>query len=330
MRIVVTGGAGFIGSHLVDRLLGAGHEVVVIDNLCTGSMANLTSARESAGDRLVFRRHDVRRADTVQLVSSCNPEIVYHLAAQADVRVSVARPAFDAAVNIIGSLNVFEGAAHAGARKVVFAGSGGTLYGLPGVIPTDEAQPHRPVCPYGVAKKAAGDYLHYYREIVQLDSTILALANVYGPRQNPHGEAGVVAIFAKMLLERNTPTIFGDGRQTRDFVFVGDVVDAFVLAAEGGAGVLGNVGTGRETSVNELFVAMATIVSFTGGPRYAPARPGEVQRSALAPGLLTEALGWTPKTSLAAGLELTIDWIRTAVAEPEDAADLLRTVGAGH
>jgi UDP-glucose 4-epimerase len=315
MRTVVTGGAGFIGSHLVDRLLAAGDEVVVVDNLSTGSTANLAAARARAADRLAFRRHDIRRADTVQLVADCQADVVYHLAAQADVRVSVARPAFDAGVNIIGSLNVFEGAARGGVRKVVFAGSGGTLYGVPESIPTSEDHPRRPVCPYGVAKKAAGDYLHYYREATGLDSTILALANVYGPRQNPHGEAGVVAIFGKALLEGSTPTIYGDGTQTRDFVFVGDVVDAFVLAAHGASGVLGNVGTGRETSVNELFAAMATIAGFPGDPRRAADRPGEVRRSALAPSLLDEVLGWTPKTSLATGLEQTIDWIRSDVIE---------------
>jgi UDP-glucose 4-epimerase len=308
MRTLVTGGAGFIGSHLVDRLLTEGHEVVVIDNLSTGSLANLAAARTS--DRFVFHRHNIRHSDTAQLIAVSRPEVVYHLAAQADVRVSVARPAFDAEVNIVGSLNVFEGAVRAGTRKVVFAGSGGTLYGVPESIPTAEDHPQRPVCPYGVAKKAAGDYLHYYREVTGLDFTILALANVYGPRQDPHGEAGVVAIFGKTLAEGSLPSIFGDGEQTRDFVFVGDVVDAFVRAAGGGSGVLGNVGTGKETSVKELFGLMAAIAGFRERPRYAPARLGEVRRSALDPDLLAGVLGWTATTSLGAGLEQTMEWIR--------------------
>jgi len=194
---------------------------------------------------------------------------------------------------------------------VVFAGSGGTLYGIPQWVPTSEEHPQRPVCPYGVAKKAAGDYLYYYREVTGLDFTILALANVYGPRQDLHGEAGVVAIFSRALLEGTAPTIFGDGGQTRDFVFVGDVSDAFVRAAGGGSGVLANVGTGRETSVNQLFDSMAAITGFQGPPRYLPARPGEVRRSALDPGLLARLLGWTAETPLSSGLEQTIAWVRT-------------------
>jgi len=317
MKAVVTGGAGFIGSHLVDRLLAAGDEVFVVDDLSTGSFGNLKGARLSGAGRLTVRRHDIRRPDTALVIAAAEPEVVYHLAAQADVRVSVARPEFDAGVNIIGSLHVFEGAVRAGARKVVFAGSGGTLYGLPGTIPTPETQPHRPICPYGVAKMAAGNYLHYYREVAGLDFTILALANVYGPRQDPHGEAGVVAIFAKALLDGSTPTIFGDGEQTRDFVFVDDVVDAFVLAAHGGSAVLGNVGTAKETPVKDLFRSMAAISGFNGEPYYAPARPGEVRRSALDAALLADTIGWSAKTPLEAGLEQTIGWVRAgALARP--------------
>ena len=187
------------------------------------------------------------------------PEVVFHLAAQADVRVSVARPAFDAEVNIVGSLNVLEGARQAGAERVVFAASGGTLYGEPAAedLPVRESHPHRPLSPYGVSKKAVLDYLVAYRELHALEFSALALANVYGPRQDPHGEAGVVAIFADRLLRGEPVTIFGDGEQTRDFVFVDDVVDAFVRAATRGGGLVCNIGTGRETSVNELYAAMA-------------------------------------------------------------------------
>src|SRR5204862_8166314 len=214
------------------------------------------------------------------------PEVIFHLAAQADVRVSVARPVFDAEVNVLGSLNVCEAALAAGARKVVFAGSGGTLYGVPDDVPVCEAHAQRPVSPYGVSKKAVGDYLHYYRQIRGLDYTVLALANVYGPRQDPHGEAGVVAIFAGKLLAGEVPTIFGDGEQTRDFVFVDDVVDAFARARHGGSGLLANVGTGTETSVNELFATMARLTGFDQPATYAPARPGELARSALDPARL--------------------------------------------
>jgi len=233
MRTLVTGGAGFIGSTLVDRLLVEGHEVDVIDDLSTGSLANLAHARGSAGRSLTIHQVDITAPAVVELVARRRPELVFHLAAQADVRVSVARPVFDAETNIIGSLNVLEGARRAEAERVVFAASGGTLYGEPSPedLPVREAHPHQPLSPYGVAKKAVLDYLVAYRELHALEFSALALANVYGPRQDPHGEAGVVAIFAQRLLASEPVTIFGDGDQTRDFVFVDDVVDAFVRAA---------------------------------------------------------------------------------------------------
>ena len=187
------------------------------------------------------------------------PDVVFHLAAQATVRVSVDQPAFDAEVNILGTLNIVEGALAAGVKKVVFAGSGGTLYGVPEHIPVREGHPQAPLAPYGVSKKAVGDYLHYYREVRGLEYTVLALANVYGPRQDPHGEAGVIAIFAGLLLQQERPTIYGDGEQTRDFVYVDDVVDAFVRASEKGGGLIINIGTGVETSVQQLYDTMARI-----------------------------------------------------------------------
>jgi UDP-glucose 4-epimerase len=224
--------------------------------------------------------------------------------------VSVVDPAFDAAVNVIGSLHVCQGALRAGTRKIVFAGSGGTLYGVPDVLPTPEDHSRQPISPYGVAKKAVGDYLHYYREVHGLDYTVLALANVYGPRQDPHGEAGVVAIFSRQLLGGQTPTIFGDGEQTRDFVYVDDVVEAFVRARTAGSGLLANVGTGVETSVNRLFSVMADVVGFRHPPAHAPARPGEVRRSALDPRRLAQSLGWHPATSLEEGLRRTLAWFK--------------------
>lgn len=309
-RVLVTGGAGFIGSTLVDRLLAEDHAVDVVDDLSTGSLSNLADARALQRRRFSFHRLDIRTPALIDLVAHRKPEVIYHLAAQADVRVSVARPTFDAEVNILGSLNLFQGALGAGTRKVVFASSGGTIYGTPEEIPTREGHAQRPESPYGVAKKAVGDYLHYYREIHGLEYTALAFANVYGPRQDPHGEAGVVSIFAGKLLDRERPTIFGDGAQTRDFVFVDDVVDALVRASEKGGGLVINIGTGIETSVQQLFESMARSTGYQEQARYAPARIGELQRSALDPGRAAIHLGWKPFTSLDEGIGRTIEYFK--------------------
>jgi UDP-glucose 4-epimerase len=310
MKALVTGGAGFIGSALTDRLLAEGHDVDAVDDLSSGSLANLADARAQRSSRFSFHRLDVRAPAMADLIARRRPQIVYHLAAQADVRVSVARPAFDADVNILGSLNVCQGALAAGASKVVFAGSGGTLYGIPEDIPVREGHPQHPVSPYGVSKKAVGDYLHYYRETHGVEYTVLALANVYGPRQDPHGEAGVVAIFAGKLLGRERPTIFGDGEQTRDFVYVDDVVDGFVRAADKGGGLIMNIGTGEETTVQQLFDRMARLTGFKDPAHYAPARMGELQRSALDPGRAAIHLGWKPWTGMDEGLRRTLEWFR--------------------
>ncbi len=308
MRVLVTGGAGFIGSALVERLLAEGWDVDVVDDLSTGSLPNLAEARAQRTPRCTFQRLDVRSAGMIELMAHRKPELVFHLAAQASVTVSVADPALDADVNVVGSLRVLEGARAAGARKVVFAGSGGTLYGTPQTIPTPETHPQHPVSPYGVSKKAVVDYLHYYREVHELDYTVLALANVYGPRQDPHGEAGVVAIFAGKLLAGQAPTIYGDGKQTRDFVFVEDVADAFVRAADQGGGLIVNIGTGVETSVQELYDLMAGSLGFQEAPRYDPPRPGELRRSALDPARAGSQLGWRPWTPLEEGLGRTVQW----------------------
>jgi UDP-glucose 4-epimerase len=310
MHTLVTGGAGFIGSTLVDRLLAEGHSVDVIDDLSSGSLANLADARSDRSNRITFHQLDVREPAAVDLVARRKPEVVFHLAAQADVRVSVARPAFDAMVNIVGSLHVIEGALAAGTRKVVFAASGGTLYGDPdpSALPLKESHSRQPLSPYGVAKMAVSDYLHAFRSMHDLEYAALALANVYGPRQDPHGEAGVVAIFAGRLLAGEPCTVFGDGEQTRDFVFVDDVVDAFVRAAEKGSGLLCNIGTGHETTVNHLYATMASAVGVDRPAVRAPARTGELQRSCLDPGRAGIHLGWKPWTSLEDGVAATLRW----------------------
>jgi UDP-glucose 4-epimerase len=311
MRTLVTGGAGFIGSTLVDRLLAEGHEVDAVDSLATGNLANLDEAR-TAGGRFTLHEVDVRDDAVSELLEQRQPEVVFHLAAQADVRVSVAEPAFDADVNVVGSLKVFEGARAGGARKVVFASSGGTIYGEPSpeALPVTEDHPQHPVSPYGVAKKVGGDYLFALHALHGLAYTSLALANVYGPRQDPHGEAGVVAIFAGRLLAGEPCTVFGDGEQTRDYVYVDDVVDAFVRAATRADGTLLNIGTGVETSVNDLYTSMAAAIDSDAAAVNAPARPGELARSALDPSLAGKELGWTPGTTLDVGTARTIDWFR--------------------
>ncbi len=312
MRALVTGGAGFIGSTLVDRLLAEGHAVEVIDNLSSGKLANLADARSSRDHEFSFHQMDVCDPSVAELIERRAPDVVFHLAAQIDVRVSVDDPVLDARINVLGTLNVLEGARRAGSRKVVFASSGGTIYGdVDGEdLPVTESHPQRPVAPYGVSKKVATDYLHAYRELHQLEYTSLALANVYGPRQDPHGEAGVVAIFAGKLLAGERCKVFGTGEQTRDYVYVDDVADAFVRAAERGSGLLCNIGTGTETSVNQLYRAMADSAGVADGPEHAPARVGELDRSALDAGRAKLHLGWEPFTDLATGTSAVIEWFR--------------------
>ena len=319
MKTLVTGGAGFIGSALVDRLLAEGHSVDVIDDLSTGSLANLSDAR--AAGSFSFHRLDVRGPDVVELVAHRRPEVVYHLAAQTDARLSLGRPVHDAEVNIIGSLQVIEGARQAGSRKVVFASSGGAIYGSvePKDLPLRETLPQRPFSPYGVAKKAVGDYLAAYRELHGLEFTALALANVYGPRQHSRdsrdsrdsrGGAGVIAIFADNLLEGRPCTIYGDGRQTRDFVFVDDVVDAFARAGERGSGLLINVGTGVETTINDVFALVSAAAETAGPATWVPGRPGDVARNSLNPGRAELHLGWKPWTAVPTGVDATVRWLR--------------------
>jgi UDP-glucose 4-epimerase len=316
VRTLVTGGAGFIGSSLVDRLLAEGHEVDVVDDFSTGSLANLAEARKSGGRSLHIHHLDITAPAVTELMARRRPELVFHLAAQADVRVSVARPAHDANVNVIGSLNVLEGARQAEVERVVFAASGGTLYGDPSPddLPVRESHPQQPLSPYGVSKKAVIDYLVAYRELHALEFSALALANVYGPRQDPHGEAGVVAIFAERILRGEEVTVYGDGEQTRDFVFVDDVVDAFVRAATRGGGLVCNIGTGTETSVNDLLATMAHAAGVEATAVQAPLRPGELLRSCLDVERAAIQLGWRHWTELADGVGPVLEFVRARLA----------------
>jgi UDP-glucose 4-epimerase len=309
--VLVTGAAGFIGSHVCDRLLAEGRRVIGLDDLGTGRIANLAEAR-SYGKEFTFENLDIRAEELLALFQRYRPDAVMHLAAQASVSASLQDPLFDADVNILGTLNVLECAARTGTAKVVFASSGGTIYGEPRRLPVKEtaAGGSHPLTPYGMAKKAAGDYLSLYQRFHGVDYAALALANVYGPRQDPRGEAGVIAIFAGQMLRGETPTIRGDGNQTRDFVFVSDAVDAFSRAMDRPIGRLYNIGTGLETSVNHLFRMLADITGFTGEPTYGPLPAGDVRRSALDCSLAEGELGWRPWTHLEDGLRETVAYLK--------------------
>ncbi len=309
--VLVTGGAGFIGSNLADRLLAEDHRVVAVDDLSTGRIANLGEAR-GYGKAYTFFNMDVRADGLLPLFERHKPEIVFHLAAQAGVRPSLDDPMLDASVNLMGTLNVVECAIKVGARKVIYAASGGTIYGEPRRIPAKEtaAQSSHPLSPYGISKKAALDYLGFYQRYRGMDYTACALANVYGPRQDPHGEAGVVSIFASTMLAGGTPTIYGDGNQTRDYVFIDDVVHAFVQAIDRGSGKLVNIGTGLETSVNGLYRLLADIIGFAGEPEHGALPPGELRRSALDISTASSALAWKPWTHLEDGLAETVAYLK--------------------
>jgi UDP-glucose 4-epimerase len=311
MKVLVTGGAGFIGSTIVDALLAHEHQVYVVDDNSTGKLANLEEARRQSGPgHVVFHRYDIASEAIGDLFEQVQPEVVLHLAAQASVPASVADPVYDAQVNIIGMLRILDASVAAGTRKVVFSSSGGTIYGPQEELPVKETAVGRPISPYGITKRSAEDYLRFYRSEYGLDFMSLALANVYGPRQDPHGEAGVVAIFANKLIAGTAPTIDGTGEQTRDFVFVQDVAHAFVLACEQGSGETANVATGIETTINELYLIMAEAAGFDGEPARGPGRQGDVFRSALDPSKANEILGWKPWTTLDDGLPQTIEWFK--------------------
>jgi UDP-glucose 4-epimerase len=310
MKLLVTGGAGFIGSTLVDRLLAEGHEVEVLDDLSTGTLGNLADARADRTHRLTFHHIDVRDPHVVDLIARREPEVILHLAGQPAVPESVGRPMLDAEINVLGTLNVLEGARSARTRKIVAAVSGGTLYGevAPRHLPAKESQRQAPTSPHGVSTRVVLEYLRLYRQLHDIEFTALALANVYGPRQDPERGGAVVAAFAAQLLADEPCTIYGDGEQTRDFLYVDDCVDALVRAIERGDGLVINVGTGVQTSVNALYAAMAAAVGVDRPARGAAVRPGDLQRSALDATRAAIQLGWTPWTDLAEGTARVLDW----------------------
>ena len=313
MRALVTGAAGFIGSTLVDRLLADGHTVVGIDDLSRGRIVNLEGA--CASDRFEFVQADVVDADLIGLLAQTAPEVVYHLAAQIDVRRSVADPEFDATVNVVGTVRLAEAARRAGVRKVVHTSSGGSVYGVPSDYPTGETAPTDPASPYAASKVAGEIYLNTFRHLHGMDCSHVAPSNVYGPRQDPHGEAGVVAIFINALLAGEPTTVFGEGGNTRDYVYVSDVVDAFVRASgTAGAGQRFNIGTGVETSDRALHTAVAAAVGAPDEPRFAPPRLGDLARSCLDVRKAEMVLGWRPRVRLDEGLRQTVEHFRAATA----------------
>lgn len=302
MRVLVTGGAGFIGSHVTDAFLSRGDEVLVADDLSRGQVGRVDS-------RAVLHKLSVREARSLTtLVQDTRPDLVCHLAAQIDVRVSVANPAEDAQANVVGTVNVLEAARAVGAR-VVFASSGGALYGRDAVIPSPEDALTLPESPYGVAKLCAEQYIGLYNRLHGTRHAVLRLANVYGPRQDPAGEAGVIALFCDSVLAGRVPTVYGDGRQTRDYVYVGDVVRAFVAAADSGRAGTWNIGTGTETSVLDLLAVLGQIAGREVSAEFAAPRAGELQRSVVDSGLVTRDLGWRPMTVLADGIRNVYRWI---------------------
>lgn len=305
MRILVTGGAGFIGSNVADRFVALGHDVAVFDDLSSGF-------REFVHPKAKLYVGDLADAAAVEAaIADFRPDVVDHHAAQIDVRKSVIDPAYDARVNILGTLGLLQSCVAHGVKKFVYASTGGALYGEGRQLPAPEEHPVNPESPYGASKHTVEHYLYIWKLLHGLDYTVLRYPNVYGPRQNPHGEAGVNAIFIGLMLAGQAPKIFGDGSAVRDYLFVDDVVEANVLALSGGSGEMVNIGTGVGTSVNDIVRELKAITGFAGEAIHLPARPGEVQRIYLDASKAKRVLGWAPKVSFREGLEKTVEWSRT-------------------
>lgn len=312
MKILFTGGAGFIGSNVVDALINLGHEVVVVDNLSTGFRQNINPNAK-------FYQLSIRDKELLEVFKREKPELVNHHAAQIDVRKSADDPVADAEDNILGSLNLITNCVQFGVKRVVYASTGGAIYGEAQYLPADENHPVNPISQYGISKHTVEHYLYLYSTLYELDYVILRYANVYGPRQNPFGEAGVVAIFATQMLTGKQPTIFGPGDKTRDYIHVSDVTEANILALDRGKNTILNIGTEVETSDQQIFDTLAGVLGYEAPPTYAPVRKGEVYRICLKCSKARQEIGWSPRLSFKEGIAGTADYYRTlALKSPKD------------
>ena len=302
-RILVTGGAGFVGSHVTNKLIEKGHDVVVIDNLSTGKKENLNNNAK-------FYQVDICSSEISQIFEQKKPEIVFHFAAQVDIRKSVKDPIEDAKINILGSLNLINNCQKFEVKRFIFASSGGSIYGDTDIIPTPENHPENPESPYGICKLTIEKYLHFYKQTFGLNYTALRLANIYGPRQNSKGEAGVIAIFCDKMLKNEKVVINGDGEQTRDFVFVDDIVKAALLSMEQEKNGIYNIATNKETNINEIFKKIKQLTNSNSEEEHVPAKAGEQRRSCLDYSKAKQELNWEPKYNLEKGLEETINWFK--------------------
>jgi UDP-glucose 4-epimerase len=310
LNILITGGAGFIASHIADAYIAEGHNVVIVDNLSGGVLENINPKAK-------FYQLDIRNEKLEDVFQKEKIDIVNHLAAQMDVRRSVADPKFDASVNVLGGLNLFESARKHRVKKIIFSSTGGAIYGEQDYFPADEEHPMRPLSPYGITKLCTEKYLFFYKAVYGIDHVILRYANVYGPRQNPHGEAGVVAIFCNKMLKGEKPIINGDGKQTRDYIFVGDVVKANLLALKHDGSAIYNVGTSIESDVNKLFYELRNHLNPSCPEQHAPAKAGEQQRSVISFKKIEQELGWHPTVQLDEGLRLTAEYFKKKFSQPK-------------